>query len=166
MSKRAASNTLEFSEAKKKRTSFSPKNSLKKRKHEHPLFSVMKIETVGSVCNTQTDSLDRLLQIPNEIPAMYALPVEAPEDKNETTNEEVDAKTSPKNEPKKRKQEHPPFSAMIIAAIGTLKEKKGSSKQAIERYILSQSSKKRFHFQQTKIRNFTQFSKKTFCMIL
>ena len=48
-------------------------------------------------------------------------------------------------------REHPPFSVMIVAAIGTLKEKKGSSKQAIERYILSQSSKTPFHFQQLEM---------------
>ena len=37
----------------------------------------IKIETVDSVCNRQTDSLDRLLQVPNVsgIPVMSAVPV-------------------------------------------------------------------------------------------
>jgi len=34
-----------------------------------------------------------------------------------------------------KKSEHPTFAAMIAAAIGALKERKGSSKQAIEKYI-------------------------------
>ena len=34
-----------------------------------------------------------------------------------------------------KKPEHPTFAVMIAAAIGALKERKGSSKQAIEKYI-------------------------------
>ena len=34
-----------------------------------------------------------------------------------------------------KKSEHPTFAVMIAAAIGALKDRKGSSRQAIEKYI-------------------------------
>ena len=42
---------------------------------------------------------------------------------------------SPKKKPNVKKADHPPFAAMVQTAIATLKERKGSSRQAIEKYI-------------------------------
>ena len=47
----------------------------------------------------------------------------------------VEAKKTTKTA--KKPAEHPSFAVMIAAAIGSMKDRKGSSRQAIEKYICS-----------------------------
>ena len=102
----------------------------------NPVFTVVRIKGIYSVGNSRwiiVCSCCRSLCEPNVLKAHLNCNM------SETVPDKSSAKSKPAAKPKKpaKAPEHPPYVDMIKAAISGLKERNGSSRQAIEKYIKS-----------------------------